>query len=105
VYEWNIYKPETKKLWPMEGGELESFAGKYLLNLYGQELVLELSTQDGYLKGHQLWDNLLFQIYPESVKSFFNPEDGVIFVFQENSEGGQEMIVNQFGQEYSFQKL
>lgn len=66
VYEWNIYKPETKKLWPMEEEKLESFVGKYLLNSYGQELLLELSSEEGGLKGKQLWDNLLFHIYPEA---------------------------------------
>ena len=105
VYEWSMYKPEIKSLWPMEDGELLALEGKYLLNYYGQELVLELSSDEGGLKGHQLWDNLIFHIYPEAEHRFFNPEDGVSFVFQENSEGGQEMIVRQFGQEFRFQKL
>jgi len=105
VYEWSMYKPELKSLWPLEDKELEAFAGKYLLNYYGQELVLELSSEEGGLKGFQLWDNLIFHIYPEAENRFFNPEDGVVFVFQENSEGGQEMIVHQFGREYSFKKL
>lgn len=105
VYEWSMYKPELKSLWPMEAGELESLEGKYLLNYYGQELVLELSSEEGRLKGFQLWDNLIFHIYPEAENRFFNPEDGVVFVFQENPQDGQEMIIYQSGQEYRFQKL
>lgn len=105
LYGWDMYKPEIKSLWPLEKGELDAFAGKYLLNYYGQELVLELSSQEGHLTGLQLWDNLTFQIYPESANSFFNPEDGVVFVFKENKEGKPAMFVYQFGQEFSFQKL
>jgi CubicO group peptidase (beta-lactamase class C family) len=105
VYEWDRYKPQTKELWPMEQEELEAFSGRYQLNYYGQDLIIEFNIQDDHLKGVQLWDGLVFEIYPESETSFFNAEDGVSFVFGENPEGKLEVTIYESGQEFSFLKI
>lgn len=105
VYEWKMYKPETKELWPLDQEDLKAFTGQYQLSIEGQDLIIELTLNEDHLKGEQLWDDLIFEIYPESENSFFNPEDGVNFVFEENPEGILEIIINQFGREYRFGKI
>jgi CubicO group peptidase (beta-lactamase class C family) len=104
-YQWNMYKPDTKELWPMNKEDMESFAGQYHLSYDGRDLNLEISIQDDHMKGEQQWDGLIFEIYPESENSFFNVEDGVDFVFEENPEGILELTIYQFGQEFRFQKI
>jgi len=84
---------------------MEAFTGRYHLSIEGQELIIELTMQNDHLKGEQLWDDLTFEIYPESENHFFNMEDGVSFVFEENPDGILEMKVYEFGQEYSFLKI
>lgn len=105
VYDWNSYKPEAKELWPMDQADLEAFSGQYQLNIEGMDLIIEFNIQDDHLKGVQLWDGLVFEIHPESETSFFNAEDGVSFVFEENPDGILEVIIYEFGQEFRFQKI
>lgn len=105
IYDWGLYKPETKILWPLHKEDLEAYSGQYQLDYMDQELILEITLQEKHLKGQQLWNDLVFEIYPESENSFFNPEDGVSFVFEENADGTPELIVYEFGQEYRFRKI
>lgn len=105
IYDWAMYKPETKELWSLDKEDLEAFTGQYQLNIQGMEAVFEVTIQDDHLKGVQLWDDLVLEIYPEAVNIFFNLEDGMTFIFEENSDGNTEMIVHQFGREYRFKKI
>jgi CubicO group peptidase (beta-lactamase class C family) len=105
VYKWNTYKPEIKKLWPLNEEDLEAFTGQYRLNYAGQDLVIDVSLLEKHLKGVQLWNDFSFEIYPESGNGFFNPEDGMQCRFEENQEGITELIILEFGNEYRFVRI
>ncbi len=105
VYQWSIYKPDIKTLWPMEEESLQLFTGQYQLNIQGLELIIEVTIQEDHLKGVQKWDDITFEIYPESENRFFSKEDDVTFGFEETQEGILEMIIYQGSQEYLFQKI
>jgi len=105
VYGWSVYKPDTRELWPMDQEDLEAFAGQYQLNVEGLKLVIEFTPEENHLKGVQLWDEIQFEIYPESERRFFNLEDGINFVFEKNPEGILELTIYQYGEEYRFLKI
>jgi len=105
IYQWSIYKPDLKTLWPLEEEDLLRFAGSYQLNIQGQDLDIEVTLLEDHLKAVQSWDDLTFEMFPESAYRFFNTEDGVSFDFEENQEGSLEMVIYQFGQEFRFLKI
>jgi CubicO group peptidase (beta-lactamase class C family) len=105
VYDWSMYKPDTRELWPLDQEDLEALSGQYQLSIDGQDLVIEFSIQQDHLKGIQLWDELSFEIYPESKNRFFNMEDGVNFVFDLNPEGTLQLTIYQYGEEFRFLKI
>jgi len=104
-YGWNI-KPELKSLAPLEKKDLEAFLGQYMLRYDKQELILEISLLDKHLKGLQIWNDFLFEMYPESATRFFNMDDGAEFEFSLNEEGDVTAIqVYEHGQVYTFSKI
>lgn len=105
VYQWSIYKPDIKKIFPLEEEALQLFAGEYQLNIQGLELIIEVTIQEDHLKGVQLWEDLTFEMYPEAENRFFSKEDDISFGFEENQEGTLELIIYQGSQEYRFLKI
>jgi CubicO group peptidase (beta-lactamase class C family) len=104
-YGWN-YNPAIRSLFPMNKDELESLTGRYLLNIQGEELVLELIVLDNHLKGTQLWNEFSFEIYPESPKRFFNRDDNTDFVFSSGeNESIKGVTIYEGSREYFFRKL
>ncbi len=80
TYGWD-YKMEVKSIFPLKTEELEALTGQYLLRLDDQELILEISLLENHLRVVQLWDDLPYEMYPESATRFFNREDGTVFEF------------------------
>jgi CubicO group peptidase (beta-lactamase class C family) len=105
IYQWNIYKPDIKTLWPLEEEDLLRFAGRYQFSIQGRKLDIEVTLLEDHLKAVQSWDDLNYEIFPESAYRFFNTEDGVSFDFEENQDGRLEIVVHQFGQEFRFVKI
>jgi CubicO group peptidase (beta-lactamase class C family) len=104
-YGWQ-YNPEVKTLVPLDKEELEAFAGHYLLNYQGEELILDISVKEAHLKGSQLWNDLSFEIFPESKSSFFNKDDGTEFEFSLEKNGVPNGItIYEGSQEYFFRKI
>jgi hypothetical protein len=104
-YGWN-YFPEIKSLYPMKQEELEALTGQYVLNYGGQELILKLIILDKHLKGIQVWNEVSFEIYPESNSRFYNLDDGSEFEFSFDEDGAVAGItVYEGSQEYFFRKI
>jgi CubicO group peptidase (beta-lactamase class C family) len=107
VLDWPHYRPVTKSVLPRGKEELDYFAGRYLLNLGDQDLIIRLSVKEGYLEAFQEWDNFEFKIYPEAENQFFGLHEGVpLFEFVEGDGGRLERIIVQEGsQVYHFNKI
>lgn len=106
IYKWSIYKPELKTIVSLEDDEMSKLAGQYLLTIEGNELILEISDFEKHLQGVQLWNNLVFEIYPESATRFFNKDDGTEFEFSmDEHDTVSTFTVYQGGQEYTFTKI
>lgn len=104
-YGWD-YRPDVKELAPLDKEELETFKGKYMLSVEGQELLIEISILEKHLKCVQLWDDFSFEIYPETATRFFNMDDGAEFEFSMDANGDVYAItVYEQGQEYTFNKI
>jgi hypothetical protein len=105
-YDWDLYHPMVKSIVTLEEADLELFAGSYMLEYEGQELILELKVRENHLRGRQVWNDFSFDIHPESEFSFFNRDDGVSFTFVKEDDGSvSQVIVYEFGQEYHFRRL
>lgn len=105
VYQWDRYKPTIKSIVPLPEQEISRLAGQYLLTIQGQDLILVISVLENHLKGIQLWNDLPFEMYPESATKFFNKGDGTEFEFTMDSEGAVTGItIYEGSQEYIFRK-
>jgi len=105
-YGWERYEQTIKSLAKLSDEELEALTGPYMLRYDDQELVLEISVLENRLKGVQLWDNVSFEMYPESPTSFFNKEDGTGFEFSMDANGNVvSFTVYEGGQEWVFRKI
>jgi hypothetical protein len=88
VFDWpGRYKPITKTVLDLSREELEEYAGSYLLKWEGHDLIFELSANDAYLVGMQVWDEFSFKLYPEEEDRFFGLHDGVPFEFIRDAKG------------------
>ena len=85
VYGWGIYTSQTKEAISLEPTQLEQFAGKYRLN---EEIDLEVSLKEKQLWVKQMWDGAEYELYPESELSFFETEEGIVFRFGQDEDGG-----------------
>lgn len=102
VYSWPVYKPDEKTIIEIREDDLSQYAGNYSFNWQGTEMIIALSVTGGHLKGKQLWDNISFDIYPESDLLFFNIDDGAPFEFKRNESGEiNEIIIRE---QYAFKK-
>jgi CubicO group peptidase (beta-lactamase class C family) len=105
VYNWDSYKPAFKTIVSLDDEEMNRFSGQYLLNIQGDELILELSVLENHLKGMQLWNDFPFEIYPESATKFFNKDDGTGFEFSEDENGVLTGItIYEGSRQYFFEK-
>lgn len=93
VYEWPMYKPLSKTIYPVDQDKLTGFTGKYKWDQ--DELIAEITIEGDHLKGLQLWDSTTFEMYPEAELLFFNKEDGASFEFKMNDAGEVSEILIQ----------
>jgi len=108
VFDWpdNRYKPLTFEIMKLTMNDLEEYEGKYLLETDNQELVIELTAEDGYMSGIQLWDKFSFKIYPKAEDQFFGLLDGVPFEFVRDDNGEIiEATIREGSNTYEFRKL
>jgi len=106
VYGWNTYKPTMKSVATLSGEELDSFVGQYLLNFQGRDLIVEIALKENHLEGIQLWNDFLFEIFPETATRFFNKDDGSEFEFAMDEKGAVTGIsVYEGSQVYFFKKI
>ena len=104
-YGWP-FQPEVKVIVPLDKELLEALEGKYRLTIQGQDLDLEISVTEDHLKGTQLWNEISFEMYPESATRFFNREDGAQFEFSLDQSGVVAGITIYEGPaEYFFSKI
>lgn len=102
VYGWTVYRPDEKTIMKMQEDDLKQFEGHYSFSWQDREMEIELSVQGDHLEGKQLWDNITFDIYPESDSLFFNIDDGSPFEFRRNESGEISGLIIQ--NRYTFNK-
>ena len=106
VYNWNEYKPEVRQVVVLDEDEIGGCAGTYRLDLQGRELLVEFTVEENHLTGTQFWNNISFELYPESATRFFNREDGSQIEFSRDETGTVNgMIVYDGSQQYNFLKI
>ncbi len=101
VYGWGIYTSQTKEAISLAPQQLEPFVGKYRMD---EQAVVELTLKDKQLWAKQLWDESEYMLYPESELRFFETEEGIVFQFEQNAEGGISGF-SVFGGAYQFKKI
>jgi hypothetical protein len=87
VYGWGTHNPEIRELASMDEEQLQSYSGSYILYHQDSELILEITREEGHLKGYQTWEKYLFLMLPEGEDRFFNPDDAAGFKFERDEEG------------------
>jgi CubicO group peptidase (beta-lactamase class C family) len=106
VYDWSDYKPVIKSVVYLSEDDIQKLAGKYLLNVPEDELLVEFTVEENHLNGIQLWDSFSFKIYPESATRFFNRNDASRLEFLLDENGlVTGMIIHEGSQQYNFKKI
>lgn len=106
VLDWPRYKPVTKSVLTLDYEELKEYSGKYILKWIEDELIIELTPSNGYLKGVQEWDEFKFKLYADNKDKFFNLQDGVPFEFVRNAKGEvAEFIIHEGSNKHKFIKV
>jgi len=106
AYNWDIYKPDIKTIVSLDDEVLSSLTGKYSLTYQDRDLIVEITVEENHLKGVQEWNDLTFEIYPESKSKFFNKDDGTVFEFSfDENKVVSGITIYEGSQEYLFEKI
>ncbi len=101
TYNWTIYKPTKKILYPMSAEKLNVFVGKYKYT--EDNLIVELVNENDHLKGIQHWSTDTFIVFPESELIFFDKDDGASLEFLLNEHAEVKGLIIQ--KQYKFEKI
>jgi len=92
TYCWNVYTPVIKKIVHLDPQKLEMYTGTYETD---GGLQIEISSDENVLAVKQFWNDVKYNIYPQSDLIFFEKEGAMTFIFKESHDGKiQSFIVN-----------
>ncbi|MEM9821671.1 MAG: serine hydrolase domain-containing protein [Bacteroidota bacterium] len=86
MYHWDIFKTDMSPFVELELRQLQKFMGTYV-HATEEDYQIEISIKGLKLMVRQLWNHVVFPIYPEQQNYFMAVQDGRSFKFNTSEKG------------------